>query len=74
MANKNVFRQFISILFLNNLIYIRNSAKQTNSLYEIQIILYLVQVSYMFQPYMVIIRLLALNKENKFTVACWSEI
>jgi len=61
-------------LFLNNQAYVRNSAKQTNSLYKIQISLYLVQVSYMFQPYMVIIRLLAHKKENKFTVACWSEI
>jgi hypothetical protein len=36
-------------------------------MYLIQISMYLVQVSYMFQPYMVVMRL-AYKKENKYTV------
>jgi len=42
-------------------------------IYLIQINLYLVQVSYMFQPYVVIIRL-AHKKENKCTVVFRIEI
>jgi len=67
-----IFRKYIPILFVKNLRY-NKKLSQMQLIHLIQINMYLVQVSYMFQPYVVIIRL-AHKKENKCTVVFRIEI
>jgi len=54
-----IFRQFIPTVFLNKDI---KETKSNTSTYLIYTSIYLVQVSYMFQPYIVIIRLATRDK------------
>lgn len=64
-----ICRQFILNVFLNKLRYMKFSP---TTKHLIQISIYLVQVSYMFQSHMVM--RLAYKKEKKFTVAFRTDI